>query len=54
MSLQEYIYTYNSDTIYLHLYIPSEAKFEINGETVEICQESNYPLIMPSYKMERY
>lgn len=42
-SLGQYIYSVHQDTLYTHLYIGGEAETEMNGETIRICQESDYP-----------
>ncbi|MHA1797498.1 MAG: glycoside hydrolase family 127 protein [Candidatus Helarchaeota archaeon] len=43
MSLQNYIYSINENSIFIHQYIGSKAKFSINNEEVEIRQESQFP-----------
>ena len=42
-SLGGYIYSASADTLYVHLYIGSEASFELDGKTVAISQSGNYP-----------
>jgi DUF1680 family protein len=42
-SLGEYIYSTSDDTLYTHLYIGGEAKIELNGQSVKLQQETNYP-----------
>jgi DUF1680 family protein len=42
-SLGQYIYSTSVDTIYTHLYIGGEAQIELNGQSVKLEQETNYP-----------
>jgi len=42
-SLGQYIYSQTSSTIYTHLYISSEGKFQMNGQPVVIQQQTDYP-----------
>lgn len=42
-SIGKYIYTKCGDKIYTHLYISSSSKFNINGRTIELTQQGNYP-----------
>ena len=42
-SLGEYIYTSNSNTIYTHLFIGSEASVQLDSRNIKIAQETNYP-----------
>ncbi|VBB05741.1 six-hairpin glycosidase [Lucifera butyrica] len=42
-SLGQYIYSQQESAIYTHLYISSNAQFDIDGKTVMIKQSSNYP-----------
>ncbi len=43
VSLGQYIYSFNEDTVYTHLYIGGAAELEINGEKLRLRQENNYP-----------
>lgn len=42
-SLGEYIYSYDNQSINVHLYIDSTARFDIKNEHVTLHQTSNYP-----------
>ena len=42
-SLGQYVYSQNENTIFTHLYISGNAKFNIAGNSVKIEQNSNYP-----------
>lgn len=42
-SLGAYIYTRNENTLYTHLYAGSEVSFTLNGTTVDMKLESNFP-----------
>jgi len=42
-SLGKYIYTYNDETVYTHLYISGEAFIPMGGDTVRLVQRTNYP-----------
>jgi DUF1680 family protein len=42
-SIDQYIYSQAFDTIYTHLYIGSEARFDIQGSKVMMRQETEYP-----------
>ncbi|WP_419876344.1 glycoside hydrolase family 127 protein [Candidatus Pristimantibacillus sp. PTI5] len=42
-SLGEYIYSANSDTVYVHLYIGGEADLDLGGRKVKLVQETQYP-----------
>ncbi|PMC37447.1 hypothetical protein CJ195_11880 [Bacillus sp. UMB0899] len=42
-SLGEYIYSWSNNKIYTHLYIDSEAQFQLNGTNVSLTQKTNYP-----------
>jgi DUF1680 family protein len=42
-SLGEYIYSTSDNTIYTHLYIGGEAQIELNGQSIKLQQETNYP-----------
>lgn len=43
MSLGQYIYTAGHNTIYTHLYIGGRAEFELDGTSLTLTQETNYP-----------
>ncbi|HZJ82562.1 MAG TPA: beta-L-arabinofuranosidase domain-containing protein [Clostridia bacterium] len=43
-SLGKYIYGVIDSTIYTHLYMSNSAELELDGEKVQITQETNYPL----------
>lgn len=43
MSLGQYIYTAGKNSIYTHLYIGGKAEFDLDGSTVTLTQETNYP-----------
>lgn len=43
-SLGQYIYTANSDTVYVHLYIGGEADLNMGGRNVRLVQETQYPV----------
>jgi len=43
MSLGQYIYTASKNTIYTHLYIGGKAEFDLDGTSVTLTQETNYP-----------
>lgn len=42
-SLGQYVYSFNQDTVFVHLYISGDAEVEIGGEKLRLVQESNYP-----------
>ncbi|MCL6599947.1 MAG: glycoside hydrolase family 127 protein [Alicyclobacillus macrosporangiidus] len=42
-SLGQYIYSSSNDEIFFHLYVDSEAVFDVNGDSVSIKQETSYP-----------
>lgn len=42
-SLGAYLYSYQDDTIYTHLYVDSESQFEVNNTTVYLKQNTTYP-----------
>lgn len=42
-SIGHYIYSVDQNTIYTHLYIGNESKLEVDGQKVQIEQETNYP-----------
>ncbi|HWK22169.1 MAG TPA: beta-L-arabinofuranosidase domain-containing protein [Ureibacillus sp.] len=42
-SLGSYIYSTNESEIYVHLYVGGDTSFDINGQTVQLKQETNYP-----------
>jgi len=42
-SLGQYVYSQTSSTIYTHLYISSEIKFQMNGQSVVMQQQTDYP-----------
>jgi len=42
-SFGQYIYSQDEDTIYVHLYVGSEADFEITGQKITLAQRTNYP-----------
>lgn len=42
-SLGQYIYTVNTDSLYVHLFIGGEAKVDIAGTKIKIRQTTNYP-----------
>jgi len=42
-SVGQYIYSKDEDTIYVHLYVGSEADFEITGQKITLAQRTNYP-----------
>lgn len=42
-SLGEYVYSTGSDVVYAHLYLTSQADISVNGHTVRIQQQTNYP-----------
>lgn len=41
--LQRYLYTYEENTVYTHLYIGGEGILPLKSGRVKICQEGNYP-----------
>ena len=43
MSLSQYIYTAGKNSIYTHLYIGGKAEFDLDGTSVTLSQETNYP-----------
>jgi DUF1680 family protein len=43
MSLGQYIYTSDKNSIYTHLYIGGKAEFDLDGSSVTLTQETNYP-----------
>lgn len=43
MSLSQYIYTVGKNSIYTHLYIGGKAEFDLDGTSVILTQETNYP-----------
>ena len=43
MSLSQYIYTVGKNSIYTHLYIGGKAEFDLDGTSVTLTQETNYP-----------
>jgi DUF1680 family protein len=42
-SIGQYVYSYDDEAIYVHLYAASTAEFEIGGESVVIAQQTDYP-----------
>lgn len=56
-SIGGYLYTKSKDTIFLHLYIDSEADLEWHGQNIRVIQKTNFPwegmvkLIVSSPKM---
>lgn len=42
-SLEENIYSYNEGAVFVHHYMQSKAEFELDGKTVRIEQETDYP-----------
>ncbi|HEX3044122.1 MAG TPA: beta-L-arabinofuranosidase domain-containing protein [Bacillota bacterium] len=42
-SLGQYIYSQDKETVYIHLFIGSEAGFQLEGKQVSLAQHSNYP-----------
>lgn len=42
-SLGSYIYSTNESEVYVHLFIGGETSFDINGQTIQLKQETNYP-----------
>lgn len=42
-SVQQFIYQYDEDTLYVNQYIESDTLTKINGETVSILQQTRYP-----------
>jgi len=42
-SLNNYIYTQNEDTLFIHLYIGNESEFQMNGVDTRIKLETEYP-----------
>lgn len=42
-SLNQYIYSYNKNTVYTHLYIGGEADIELEAGKIKLKQESRYP-----------
>lgn len=42
-SIGSYAYTEKEDTLYIHLYMGSTVRKEVQGETAEICVTSGYP-----------
>jgi hypothetical protein len=43
LSLDKYIYRQKDDTVFVNLFIGSEAEFDINGRNIVISQETEYP-----------
>ena len=43
MSLSQYVYTTGQNSIYTHLYIGGKAEFDLDGTSVTLSQETNYP-----------
>ena len=43
-SLANLLYTHDDETIYVHQFMQSESEFEFGGQSVRICQKTNYPL----------
>ncbi|WP_077623295.1 glycoside hydrolase family 127 protein [Sediminibacillus massiliensis] len=42
-SLGQYIYSSNESEIYVHLYVGGETEVDVNGQSVRLKQETNYP-----------
>lgn len=42
-SVGQYVYSCEGNEAFVHLYIGSETEFEIEGQTVKLAQDSNYP-----------
>ncbi len=42
-SLEENIYAYDEDTVFVHHYMQSESEFELDGKTVRLEQKTDYP-----------
>lgn len=42
-SLGQYVYSYNDDSIVVHLYAENTAEFELKNQTVTLTQKTNYP-----------
>jgi DUF1680 family protein len=42
-SIADFLYTYNDQTLFVHHYMDSTAKIELNKNKVEIAQETRYP-----------
>lgn len=42
-SLGQYLYSQSEDTIYVHQYVSSDAKFNVAGAEIHLAQTSNYP-----------
>ncbi|MCC6892765.1 MAG: glycoside hydrolase family 127 protein [Anaerolineae bacterium] len=42
-SLGQYIYSTDGDTLYVHLYAANHATLDVNGRSVKVTQETNYP-----------
>jgi len=42
-SVGGYIYRYNEDTLFVNLFLESDATIDFNGEQIDISQKTNYP-----------
>ncbi len=42
-SVQQFIYQYDADTLYVNQYIESDTLTKVNGETISILQQTRYP-----------
>ncbi len=42
-SIADFLYTYNEQTLFVHHFMDSSAKIELNNKKVEITQETRYP-----------
>ncbi len=42
-SVQQFIYQYDADTLYVNQYIESDTLSKVNGETISILQQTRYP-----------
>ena len=43
MSLQQYIYSQQADTLFVHLYVEGDAAFQLENTTVQLQAKTNYP-----------
>lgn len=43
MSLQQYIYSQQADTLFVHLYVEGDAAFQLENNTVQLQAKTNYP-----------
>ena len=43
-SIGDYLYSFDDNTIYTHLYMDSTASFDFHGQEIQIVQQTDYPL----------